>query len=89
MSGMLLWLLIGQSNRRCALIGTFPEYSLQHLFQIDPFNYNGQVFAGLACLQLGQYEESKKNYKGAISKQPDGPLAWKVYCNVSIVEKLC
>ena len=38
MSSMLLWLLIGQNNRRCALIGTFPDYSLQHLFQIDPFN---------------------------------------------------
>jgi superkiller protein 3 len=51
---------------------------MQHLFQVDPFNYNGQVFAGLACLQLGEYEESKKHYKGAITQQPDGPLAWKV-----------
>ena len=52
---------------------------MQHLFQVDPFNYNGQVFAGLACLQLGKYEESKRHYKGAITQQPDGPLAWKVY----------
>ena len=52
--------------------------STQHLFQVDPFNYNGQVFAGLACLQLGRYEDSKRHYKGAISQQPDGPLAWKV-----------
>ena len=53
-------------------------YFMQHLFQVDPFNYNGQVFAGLACLQLGQYEESKRHYKSAITQQPDGPLAWKV-----------
>ena len=60
-------------------------YAMQHLFQVDLFNYNGQVFAGLACLQLGKYEESKRHYKGAISQQPDGPLAWKVCTYVAMV----
>ena len=51
---------------------------MQALFQLDARNYNGQVFAGLACLQLGKHHESKSYYKGAIAQQPDGPLAWKV-----------
>ena len=51
---------------------------VQILFQVDAQNYNGQVFAGLACLQLGKHQESKAYYRSAITRQPDGPLAWKV-----------
>ena len=36
------------------------------------------VFAGLACLKLSDYKDSKHHYKTAIIVQPDGALAWKV-----------
>ncbi len=44
----------------------------------DPSHYNGNVFAGLASLQLGQHDDARRHYKTAIETQPDNPLAWKV-----------
>lgn len=76
-----LWL---SAECEWALFGILTIY-LQTLFQLDALNYNGHVFAGLACLQLGKYEESKQYYKTAIAQQPDGPLAWKVrVCYASV-----
>ena len=46
---------------------------------MDEGNYMGHVFAGLAGLELGRYEEAKQHYKTAIAAQPDEPLAWKVW----------
>ena len=45
---------------------------------VDEANYTALVFAGLACLKLSEYQESKQHYRTAVSMQPDGALAWKV-----------
>lgn len=49
---------------------------------MDDRNYTGLVFAGLASLKLGQYNESREYYRTAVSVQPEGPLAWKVLSRV-------
>ncbi len=44
----------------------------------DASNYNGNVFAGLASLQLSRHDDARRHYKRAIETQPENPLAWKV-----------
>ena len=50
----------------------------QDVFIRDASNYNGNVFAGLACLQLSRHDDARRHYSTAIETQPDNPLAWKV-----------
>ncbi len=50
----------------------------QDVFVRDAINYNGNVFAELACLQLGRHDNARCHYSTAIETQPENPLAWKV-----------
>ena len=54
------------------------HHFLQEVFELDGSNYTAHVFAGLAALELGNYDESKQHYKTAIGVQPEEQLAWKV-----------
>ena len=56
--------------------------NIQEIFSIDEANYMGHVFAGLADLELGRFEQAKQHYKTAIAAQPDESLAWKVNSHV-------
>ena len=53
-------------------------WCLQGIFLADEEHYTGLVFAGLASLKLGEYEEARKYYRRATGLQAEGPLAWKV-----------
>ncbi|XP_064390327.1 superkiller complex protein 3-like isoform X2 [Halichondria panicea] len=60
------------------------EAALKHcqdVFIRDASNYNGNVFAGLACLQLSRHDDARRHYSTAIETQPDNPLAWKGLAN--------
>ncbi|ODQ66375.1 hypothetical protein NADFUDRAFT_50291 [Nadsonia fulvescens var. elongata DSM 6958] len=50
---------------------------LEDLFDIDPNNYNGYVFAGKAYKLLQEDEKSRKAYEKATYLKPLNPIAWK------------
>ncbi|KAH8093923.1 TPR-like protein [Cristinia sonorae] len=43
----------------------------------EPENYNAHVFLGLACLELGDSDQSEQAYRKAIELNPDQVLAWQ------------
>uniref|UniRef100_D8QCZ7 Superkiller protein 3 n=1 Tax=Schizophyllum commune (strain H4-8 / FGSC 9210) TaxID=578458 RepID=D8QCZ7_SCHCM len=47
------------------------------VLEYEPDNYNAHVFLGLACLELGEHDNSEKAYRTAIDLNPSQLLAWQ------------